>query len=127
MRPAATASAPAGINAELVYRLMGELADLKARANMPAAQAAPATGAADALTGAIQQLTNTFTAKLETLSRKMGVSSAVQSDAPNLAALFKHEDSKKLESNLDNVTVKAKSGTGIAANLERLKKLKGGG
>ena len=130
----AATAAPAGLNAELVYRLMGEIAELKARSSLPAPMSvapAPATvapaAAADALTGAIQQLTNTFTAKLETLSRKMGVSSAVQADAPNLAALFKHEDSAKLESNMDNVTVKAKSATGIAANLERLKKLKAGG
>jgi chromosome segregation ATPase len=124
------ASAPvsAGLNADLVYRLMGEIAEARSAAPAPVAvAAAPTAAATDALTGALQELTNSFTAKLETLSRKMGVSPAVQSDAPNLAALFKHEDSTKLESNMDNLTVKAKSATGIAANLERLKKLKGGG
>lgn len=117
-----------GVNADLVYRLMGEIADLRARtsvASAPAPQNDKAT--ADALAGALQQLTSTFSAKLESLGRKMGVSSAVEAEAPSLAGLFKHQDGVKLESNMDNVSVKAKTGTGIAANLERLKKLKGGG
>ncbi|HLU37890.1 MAG TPA: hypothetical protein VK081_00800 [Planctomycetota bacterium] len=116
--PATVAS---GVNADLVYRLMGEIAELKAKAAPSAA--APAS---DAIAGALQQLTSTFTAKLESLGRKMGVSSAVEAEAPSLTALFKHEDGVKLESNMDNLTVKAKTASGIAANLERLKKLKGG-
>lgn len=123
-----TASAAGGVSAELVYRLMGEIADLRAR-TASTATAAPAAdaSAADAIAGALQQLTSTFTAKLDSLGRKMGVSSAVEADAPDLAGLFKHQDGVKLESNMDNVSVKAKNASGIAANLERLKKLKGGG
>jgi hypothetical protein len=36
------------------------------------------------------------------------------------------DDGKSLESNMDNIQVKQKSGGGIAGNLARLKKLKGG-
>lgn len=118
------ATAASGVSADLVYRLMGEIAELRAKTTA-APQADRAT--ADALAGALQQLTSTFTAKLDSLGRKMGVSSAVEAEAPSLAGLFKHQDGVKLESNMDNVSVKAKTGTGIAANLERLKKLKGGG
>jgi hypothetical protein len=57
----------------------------------------------------------------------MGVSSAVESDAPvDFGGLFKDSD-KALESNIDNIEVKQKAGAGIAGNLARLKKLKGGG
>jgi hypothetical protein len=121
-----TASVASGVNADLVYRLMGEIAELRAKTSAPAAAAAPDGGAAEALAGALQQLTSTFTAKLDSFGRKIGVSSAVEAEAPNLAGLFKHQDGQKLESNMDSVAVKAKSATGIAANLERLKKLKGG-
>ena len=125
-----------GMNTDIVYRLMGEIAEMKAKSAMqPAPAPTPApppvaanpNATADALAGALQQLTNTFTQKLESIGRKMGVSSAVEADAPSLTNLFKHQEGAKLETNFDNLTVKAKSATGIAANLERLKKLKGGG
>ncbi|MEZ5965870.1 MAG: hypothetical protein R3F56_18690 [Planctomycetota bacterium] len=116
-----------GVNADMVYRLMSEIAELRARTAAAPAPQQNDKATADALAGALQQLTSTFTAKLDSLGRKMGVSSAVEADAPSLTGLFKHQDGVKLESNMDNVSVKAKTGTGIAANLERLKKLKGGG
>ena len=100
-----------------------EIAELKAKSTGTSGQQPLG---ADALAGALQQLTSTFTQKLDSIGRKMGVSSAVEADAPSLTALFKHEDGVKLESNMENMKVKAKSATGIAANLERLKKLKGG-
>jgi hypothetical protein len=56
----------------------------------------------------------------------MGVSAAVDSDTPvDFTGLFKDAD-KKLESNMENIEVKKTEGGGIAANLARLKKLKGG-
>jgi len=55
----------------------------------------------------------------------MGISSAVEADSVNLEGLFR-DDGKQVESNIDSVETKQKSGGGIAANLERLKKLKGG-
>jgi hypothetical protein len=121
--PATVAS---GMNADIVYRLMGEIAELKAKSAPQPLAVANGNATADALAGALQQLTSSFTAKLESIGRKMGVSSAVEADAPSLTNLFKHQDTVKLESNMENLTVKAKSATGIAANLERLKKLKGG-
>jgi len=120
----ASASA-GGVSADLVYRMMNEIAELRARSVGAAPQAGGAS--ADAVAGALQQLASTFTAKLESFGRKMGVSSAVEAEAPSLTGLFKHNDGVKLESNMDDVSVKAKTGSGIAANLERLKKLKGGG
>jgi len=57
----------------------------------------------------------------------MGVSGAVESDSPiDFGGMFK-DTGKTLESNMDNIEVKQKAGGGIAANLARLKKLKGGG
>lgn len=109
-------------NAGMMQYLMSELAELKAKA---AAPAAPAAGA-DAVAGALAQFSSTLNQKLESLGKKMGVSAAEEAGAPDLAGLFKHGDEVKLESNMANVSVKAKSGAGISANLERLKRLKGG-
>jgi len=61
----------------------------------------------------------------ESMLGKMGISSAVEADSVNLEGLFR-DDGKQVESNIDSVETKQKSGGGIAANLERLKKLKGG-
>lgn len=111
-------------NAGMMQYLMSELAELKAKAVAPAAPAA-STGA-DAVAGALAQFSSTLNQKLESLGKKMGVSAAEEAGAPDLAGLFKHGDEVKLESNMANVSVKAKSGAGISANLERLKRLKGG-
>ena len=71
-------------------------------------------------------LAETFLDRLEKIGKKMGVSAAVESDAPvDFTGLFKEAD-KKLESNMENIEVKKTEGGGIAANLARLKKLKGG-
>ena len=64
---------------------------------------------------------------LESFGKKMGISAAVESDTPtDFTGLFKGAD-QQLESNMEDVKLKQKSGGGIAANLARLKKLKGGG
>lgn len=85
----------------------------------------PASAAVDQLTNALSKLTQSMNDKMESFGRKMGISSAVQSGPVSLDGLFKDLDSQKVESNLDNLEVKKKQSGGIAANLERLKKLKG--
>ena len=47
-------------------------------------------------------------------------------DLGKTVKLFK-DTGKEIESNIENIEVKQKAGGGIAANLARLKKLKGGG
>ena len=122
---APTAAAPAASN-ELLMSLFQEMATLKA--NMQAQQAQPAQPAAGAdLSSALDKLTSSLNDRLEHFGKKMGISSAVEGDAPtDFSGLFKGAE-KDLESNMDDVTLKQKSGGGIAANLARLKKLKGGG
>lgn len=90
----------------------------------PAAQAgAPVSGD---LTAALDKMASTLNERLDTFGKKMGISSAVDAGEVNLEALF-NSDREEFESNMDDVEVKQKTGSGIAANLERLKKLKGGG
>ena len=90
----------------------------------PAAQAAaPATGD---LTAALDKMASTLNERLDTFGKKMGISSAVEAGDVNLEALF-NTDTEEFESNMDDVEVKHTTGSGIAANLARLKKLKGGG
>jgi hypothetical protein len=73
-------------------------------------------------------LTGSLNDRLENLGRKMGVSSAVESDSPiDFGGMFDDDLQVELESNMDNIKVKTKSAGGIAANLAKLKKLKGGG
>ncbi len=121
--------APAGapMNADLLMSMMNEMASMKAQLMQRAAPgaAAPAGGGAD-FTAAIEKLTGSLNDRLESIGRKVGISSAVDSDAPlDFGGLFRDAD-KTLESNMDNIQVKQKAGGGIAANLARLKKLKGG-
>ncbi|MGE3171241.1 MAG: hypothetical protein AB7O97_01365 [Planctomycetota bacterium] len=100
----------------------------------PAAGGAAATAAGGAaaiagapdLSAALEKLAGSLNDRLEKLGKKMGISSAVEGDEVNFDGLFK-DTGKELESNMENIQVKKKAGGGIAANLERLKKLKGGG
>jgi hypothetical protein len=57
----------------------------------------------------------------------MGISAAVESGDVDMSSLFDKSMDVQLESNMDDVKVKTSKGAGIAANLERIKKLKGGG
>ena len=78
------------------------------------------------LTAALDKMAATLNERLDKFGKKIGVSSAVDAGEVNLDALF-NDDLEVMESNMDSVEVKQKTGSGIAANLERLKKLKGGG
>lgn len=122
-----------------LQRLGTELQDARAAlAQIEQVRAAPASGAravsaagaagamAPDLAAALEKLAGSLNERLETIGKKMGISAAVEGDEVKLDGLFKHED-KALESNMQNIQVKQRAGGGIAANLERLKKLKGGG
>ena len=79
------------------------------------------------VSAALEKLAGSLNDRLEKLGKKMGVSAAVDSDQPvDFSGMFK-DTGKELESNIENIEVKQKAGGGIAANLARLKKLKGGG
>ena len=123
--------APSGMPTDLLLSLMQEMATLKANMNLqrgpqPAAAATAAAPVPD-FSAAIEKLAGSLNDRLETLGKKLGVSSAVGGDAPlDFGGLFRDAD-KGLESNMENIQVKQQAGGGIAANLARLKKLKGGG
>ena len=131
---AAQPSAPAaGIDSNQLLQLMGQMLSLKAggdSAPQPTSAPAPAApGSQDmgALTNALEKLTSSVEDRLEKFGKKIGVSAAVDTAPAALDGLFKHMDENKLESNMEDVEVKSKTGGGIAGNLARLKKLKGGG
>lgn len=124
---AAQPAAPAASN-ELLMSLFHEMATMKASMQQPnqAAAGQGASGGPD-LSAALDKLTSSLNDRLESFGKKMGISAAVESDAPtDFSGLFK-DTGENLESNMDNVKLKQKAGGGIAANLARLKKLKGGG
>lgn len=128
--PAAPAEpAQASPSNEMMMSMMQELANLKASMTVqqqPAPQAPQA--AAPDFSAALEKLTGSLNDRLENLGRKMGVSSAVESDAPmDFGNMFNDDGEAKLESNMENIKVKQKAAGGIAANLAKLKKLKGGG
>ncbi len=85
-----------------------------------------AVGGSPDISAAIEKLAGSLNDRLEKLGKKMGISAAVEGEDIKFDGLFK-DTGKDLESNMDNIQVKKKVGGGIAANLERLKKLKGGG
>jgi DNA repair exonuclease SbcCD ATPase subunit len=124
---AAPGGAPAAASGDLVLSLVQEMANLKANLMQRDSQQQPAAAGAADFSAAIEKLTGSLNERLEKLGKKMGVSAAVESDAPvDFGGLFR-DTGKALESNIDNIEVKQKSGGGIAGNLARLKKLKGGG
>jgi hypothetical protein len=127
--PQAAAAMAGATSPDLVMSLVQEMANLKASMmHREAGAAASASAAPPAdFSAAFEKLAGSLNDRLEKLGKKMGVSSAVESDAPvDFGGLFKDSD-KALESNIDNIEVKQKAGAGIAGNLARLKKLKGGG
>lgn len=128
----APAAAPAA-NAELLMSLMNEMANMKAALQTQQAPAQPAQPQAAAaaptvdVSAAIEKLAGSLNDRLEKLGKKMGISAAVGGDQPlDLGGLFK-DAGEGLESNMGNIESKQTAAGGIAANLARLKKLKGGG
>ncbi|MFO1077713.1 MAG: hypothetical protein U1E73_08300 [Planctomycetota bacterium] len=131
-RTTAPAPAASAMPTELMMSLFQELAMLKAnmlaqrpQAPAPAAPAAAAAPGVD-LAAVLDKLTSSLNDRLETFGRKMGISSATEGAAVDFSGMFK-DTGKELESNMGSIEVKQKAGGGIAANLARLKKLKGGG
>ena len=121
---AAAGAAPAGQN-DLVMSLVNEMATMKANLLQQQQGSAKAAPSGD-FTAAFEKLAGSLNDRLESIGKKMGVSSAVGGDAPvDFGNLFK-DTGKDLESNMENIEVKQKAGGGIAGNLARLKKLKGG-
>lgn len=125
MAAMAAAAGGAAPSSELLMSLMNEMANMKANMMRQAPGQAAAAGGVD-VSAAIEKLAGSLTDRIEKIGKKMGVSAAVESDVPlDLGGLFK-DTGKDLESNMANVEVKQKAGGGIAANLAKLKKLKGG-
>jgi hypothetical protein len=117
---AGTLAAGAAMTPEMLAALVHELASLKAN------QGPQASGGTD-LTAALDKLAGTLNERLDQFGRKIGISSAVAAGEIDFQGLFRHDDKNQLESNIENIQVKEKAGGGIAANLAKLKKLKGGG
>ncbi|MHC5064631.1 MAG: hypothetical protein ACYTG5_11735 [Planctomycetota bacterium] len=109
---------------DMMMRLMSEMANIKANMGQGGGGG---EGAEQGLMGALDKLTASMNDRMDKFGKKLGVSSAVDVGEANLDGLFKHVDEVELESNMDDVKVKSKQGGGIAGNLARLKKLKGGG
>ena len=110
-----------------VHKARQERDQLQAKLDAaPAAVAqtgAPVTGE---LSAALDKMASNLNERLDKFGKKIGVSSAVDAADVNLDLLF-NDDVQDLESNMDSVEVKQKTGGSIASNLERLKKLKEGG
>ncbi|HZN39467.1 MAG TPA: hypothetical protein VFD82_11735 [Planctomycetota bacterium] len=104
-----------------------EIAELKKRLEqMSGGKAGASVPVSGDLSAVLAKIEGSINDRLEKIGKKMGVSAAVESDTPvDFSGLFKEAD-KKLESNMENIEVKKTEGGGIAANLARLKKLKGG-
>ena len=131
--PSTTAATPVAqaMPSDMMMSLVHELATLKANMAMQQQQQqqqqAPQPAVPD-FSAALEKLTGSLNDRLESIGKKMGISAAVEGDTPlDFGGMFSSDDEVKLESNMDNIKVKQTSAGGIAANLARLKKLKGGG
>ncbi len=106
----ANPAADDGLSSQLLMHMMKEIASIKANSSQQAGEAG-----GDAMSAAIDKMASSMNDRLEQLGKKMGISSAVDAADINFEALF------------DDMEVRQTTGSGIAANLARLKKLKGGG
>ena len=117
----------ADASAMLMMKLMEEIQTLKSQQGAAPQAPAQAAGGGE-LESKLAGIVGNLDAKLERLGKKMGVTSAVESDVDFNALVSRAmEEEQKLESNIDTVEVEKREGAGIAANLERIRKLKGGG
>ncbi len=127
-RPApSTQEAPGaagGFNAELMMKLMGEIADLKAQVASPKAAPSGGEGGEAKIASMLEQVMNSLEGKIEKIGKKVGIHEAVEAEEVKLDGLFTDHGDEEMENNLDTVQVKERSGAGIAANLERMKKLR---
>lgn len=125
-------AAQAAMPPDMMMSMMQELANLKAsmaqqQQQPQAQQAEPQAGAPD-LSAALDKLAGTLNERLDSFGKKMGISAAVGGDGPvDFGGMFKDDSDSEIESNMENIQVKQKAAGGIAANLAKLKKLKGGG
>ena len=120
---APAADAAGGIGAELLVKLMSEITDLKSQV-AAGGQAAGGQGGGSDTAALIEKVVGSLDKKIEKLGKKVGITDAVEAEQVQLDAIFAKDDSGDFESNMENVKVKESKGAGIAANLERLRKLK---
>ncbi len=108
----------------LMMKMMEELLTLKGQVGGGEPEGG---GGTDAIAAKIESIASALDEKLERFGKKMGVSTAVETEVDFDGLVSRTvEDSDKLESNLDNVEVEKRTGAGIAGNLARMKKLRGG-
>lgn len=116
----------------LMLRLMDEIQALKHGHAVQAAPAPQPVAAAvstdtSGLEEKLARIVGSLDQKIEKMGKKMGVSSAIDSEVDFKSLVNRAvDDSQKLESNIDNLETEKRAGAGIAANLARIKKLKGG-
>ncbi len=122
--PAEASAAGGGFNAELMMKLMGEIADLKAKVASPGPARSGEEGGEAKIASMLEQVMNSLEGKIEKIGKKVGIHEAVEGEEVKLDGLFTDHGDEEMENNLDTVQVKERSGAGIAANLERMKKLR---
>ncbi len=132
----APGAAPAGIgdggaSAAVMMKMMEELMTLKAQVQQgtPGAQAAPAEGDISGLEAQLSKIAGALDDKLDRFGKKMGLSSAVDTANVDFSKLADRalEESAKLESNVDDVEIEKRKGAGIMGNLDKIRKMRGGG
>ena len=113
--------------ARLGRDMAAELAALKANVAQQGASTSGAPASSVDVAAALDKLAGTLNERLDTFGKKLGVSAAVGGDAPvDFGGMFREDVDRELESNMSDIQTKQQAGGGIADNLAKLKKLKGG-
>ncbi len=124
------ALADGGASAAVMMKMMEELMALKAQVQQGAQGAAPAAGGnAAGLEEQLSKIAGALDEKLDRFGKKMGLSSAVDTATVDFSKLADRalEESAKLESNVDDVEIEKRKGAGIMGNLDKIRKMRGGG
>ncbi len=122
-----------GASAAVMMKMMEELMTLKAQVQQ-GAQGAPAStagsgGEMNGLEAQLSKIAGALDEKLDRFGKKMGLSSAVDTAQVDFSKLADRalEESSKLESNVDDVEIEKRKGAGIMGNLDKIRKMRGGG
>jgi len=117
--------APAAVSPEMVEvlrSLASEVASVKAGLKEVASRPAETAGADKAVTDRMEEITKALTDKMEKIGKKVGVSAGAEDQEVVLDNIFAGQEA--LESNIQDVEVKERKGTGISGAIERIKSLR---
>ncbi len=106
--------------AELLKSLATEVSSMKAGLKEVADRSQDTTSSSAAQK--MDEITKSLTDRLDKIGRKVGISSGADAPEVSLEGIFSQEDN--FESNIDNIEIKERKGTGVSGAIEKMRNLR---